>query len=167
MTVAAAALAAMLALFLAPDAARADDPDFVTFAVGWFDAADDDDAIDFRLEYRSNLRLWVLKPFAGLSGTTESAFYLYGGFGVDLFFGRRWVLYPNVAVGLYEDGDGKDLGHTIEFRSGVELAYRFDDRSRLGFGVHHISNASLGDRNPGTNLLVVTYSVPFSKFSRR
>ncbi|MBT5810587.1 MAG: acyloxyacyl hydrolase, partial [Rhodospirillaceae bacterium] len=56
--------------------------------------------------------------------------------------------------------DGKDLGNTVEFRSGVELAYRLDDRARLGVAFHHISNASLSDNNPGTETLTLTFSLP-------
>ena len=50
---------------------------------------------------------------------------------------------------IYGEGDGKDLGHAIEFRSGIEVAYRFDDYSRLGLSFTHISNAGLDERNPG------------------
>ena len=59
--------------------------------------------------------------------------------------------------------NGKELGGTLEFRTGAELAWRFDDYSRLGLALHHISNASIYDSNPGTEMLVLTYSVPFTK----
>ncbi|MDP6622047.1 MAG: acyloxyacyl hydrolase, partial [Alphaproteobacteria bacterium] len=63
----------------------------------------------------------------------------------------------------YHRGQGKDLGHWIEFRSQLELAYRFDDRSRLGVSLSHISNASLDDNNPGTESLMLNYAVPFHR----
>jgi hypothetical protein len=81
---------------------------------------------------------------------------------MDIYFGNRWVLTPNTAVGAYTEGDGQDLGHVIEFRSGFELAYRFDDRSRLGVAVHHLSNASIGDDNPGTETALIYYSIPLN-----
>ncbi|MBO6784517.1 MAG: acyloxyacyl hydrolase, partial [Alphaproteobacteria bacterium] len=62
----------------------------------------------------------------------------------------------------YADGNGKDLGHTIEFRSQLEIGYRFDDRSRLSFAVSHISNASLGDSNPGTEIATIYYHIPIN-----
>ena len=86
-----------------------------------------------------------------------------GDLGVlmDIFFGRRLVVTPNFAPSLYWKGtSGKDLGHPLEFRSGLEIAYRFDDRSRLGLAVHHLSNASISDDNPGTELLTLYYSLP-------
>ena len=92
--------------------------------------------------------------------TTDAAIYGYAGLMLDIYFGRRIVFTPNVAVGLYSDGGGKDLGSVIEFRSGVELAYRFDSRARLGVAFHHISNASIEDINPGTETLTLVLSLP-------
>ena len=51
----------------------------------------------------------------------------------------------------------------MEFRSQLEIAYRFDDRSRLGLAISHYSNASLGDTNPGTESAMIYYSVPLDK----
>src|SRR3546814_8920873 len=87
---------------------------------------------------------------AGAMVVSHGEMYGYAGVLVDIYFGRRWVLTPSFAPGLYWKGnsdDPKDLGNTIEFRSQLELSYRFDDRSRLGIGFNHMSNASLGDRS--------------------
>lgn len=142
--------------------AKADEPAFLALSGGVYDVADSFTAGEFRAEYRfaETHKLWVFTPFLGVMATTDSAVYGYAGIGMDIFFGRRFVLTPNFAVGAYHDGDGKDLGNTVEFRSGLELAYRFDNRSRLGLAVHHISNAGLGDRNPGTESAVLTYAIP-------
>jgi len=153
-----------LALVISATTARAEEePDFFTFAAGVYDINDDETAGDFRVEYRSDLRFWEIMPFVGLMVTTDQAVYGYAGFGLDLFFGRRVVLSPTAAFGAYSDGDGKELGGTLEFRTGAELAWRFDDYSRLGLALHHISNASIYNSNPGTEMLVLTYSVPFTK----
>lgn len=139
---------------------RADDPAFLAFGAGYFDINDDQDAAEFVVEYRSGNRYWIFKPIAGGMVTSDAALYGYAGVNVDLFFGRRFVLTPNFAAGYYHDGNGKDLGHSLEFRSGIEFAYRLDDRARLGLSLHHISNASLDDNNPGTEILALVYSVP-------
>jgi len=47
----------------------------------------------------------------------------------------------------------------------LEVAYRFDDRSRLGLSISHYSNAGLGDDNPGTESLMLNYSVPLKKIT--
>jgi lipid A 3-O-deacylase len=164
--------AALVAAFLITGASaagaqtlRSDDPGFLSFAAGAFDFLHDRTAGEFRGEYRSGERLLgFLKPFVGLMGTTDSAFYGYGGFLADIYFGDRWVLTPNVALGYYDRGDGKDLGSLLEFRTGAEFAYRFDDRSRIGLAFNHISNAGIDKRNPGEESLVLVYSIPFSLF---
>lgn len=159
-----AALGVALALSCAGAAsARADDPAFLTFGLGYFDVLQRDDAAaDVRLEYRHDGKLWIFKPWVGLEATSDGAFYGAGGVLVDVYFGRRLVLTPSFGAGGYVEGGGKDLGSVIEFRSQIELAYRFDDRSRLGLAFGHISNASIGDSNPGTEILTVYYSLPLS-----
>lgn len=155
----AAAISAALAL-AAPTGAAADDPSFLTTGIGVFDINDDETAGYFGVEYRSDLKLLFVKPLVGAFVTSDASFYGYGGFNIDLYFGRRWVFSPGFAVGGYAEGDGKDLGSTIEFRSGGEIAYRLGNRARIGVGFHHISNASIDDRNPGTEILTFTYSMP-------
>jgi lipid A 3-O-deacylase len=156
----AVALLAGMTFGLLAQPALADDPAFLAFGAGYFDINDDKDAAEFRIEYRGSNRFWLFKPIIGGMATSDAAIYGYAGVNVDLFFGRRFVLTPNFAAGLYHDGDGKDLGHVVEFRSGAEIAYRFDNRSRLGVALHHISNASLDDNNPGTEILALVYSLP-------
>ena len=158
---------AFLTLLAAAGPANAQDPDFLAFSIGGFDVNDDETAGEARLEYRSDIRLWFAKPFSGLMVNTDAGVYGYGGFLVDLFFGRRWVVTPSLAVGLYSDGSGKDLGSTVEFRSQVEFAFRFASRSRIGISLNHVSNAGLDDVNPGTEEIVLTYAVPFSVFLGR
>lgn len=151
----------LCAVLVMPVSAAADDPDFLSVAIGAFDLVQDHDkATEFRVEYRSDQKIWLVKPFVGLMGTTDSAIYGYGGFLLDVYFGKRWVLTPSLAAGYYDEGDGLDLGHEVEFRSSIELSYRFDNRSRLGISFYHLSNASISDDNPGTEVLSIVYSIP-------
>ncbi len=154
--------AVLITCFLAFEAA-AEDPDFLALSAGVFDFDDDETSAEFRYEYCSDLKLFHIGPFVGLMANTDGGVYGFGGLYLDVFLHRRLVVTPNLAVGGYSQGDSKDLGSVIEFRSGMEIAYRFDDRSRLGVAVHHISNASIDDRNPGVNSIVLTYAVPFHK----
>ena len=146
-------------------AALAAEPDFLSFQVGKYDLFDDEQTVEFRVEYvfAENRKLWIFTPFIGFMATGEGGTYGYGGIGVGVFFGKPLVMTPNFAAGIYGNGDGKDLGYPIEFRSGVNFAYRFDDYTRLGVAFHHISNAGLDERNPGEESLVVYYSMPFDK----
>ena len=144
--------------------AKADDPDFLAFGGGYFDwNRQKAPAAEFRLEYRSDRKLWIFKPLGGIMGTSSGAVYAFAGVGVDVFLGRRLVFTPSFAPGYYEKGSGLDLGHELEFRSQIEFAYRFDDRSRLGLAVSHMSNASITDKNPGTESAILYHSMPLSR----
>ncbi len=149
--------------------AEEDDAALLSFGVGYFDALraikddDADDAADFRLEYRHDEKLWIFKPWAGIEATSEGGIWGGGGVLVDIYFGNRVVLTPSFGVGAFTEGDGLDLDSVIEFRSQIELAYRFNDRSRLAFAISHISNASIGDTNPGVEIATVYYHLPLEK----
>lgn len=158
-----AALLAIWFVGMSPlPAAAEDDPDFLRLAVGRYDVHDDMEAIEFRAEYQSDYKLWIFKPFAGVMASSDGAAYGYAGISADFYFGRRIVLTPSFAPGLYHNGEGKDLGYPIEFRSSIELAYRFDNRSRLGISLYHLSNASLSNDNQGTEILSLSYAIPLN-----
>jgi hypothetical protein len=114
----------------------------------------------FRVEARLPYKLWRFTPIAGLEVSHRGAVYGYGGFNIDVFFGDSFVVTPSAAAGYYSAGDGRDLGYPLEFRTGLEAAWQFDNGSRLGLAYHHISNADLGDRNPGIENLTVNFSMP-------
>lgn len=145
--------------------AHAQDPSFLTFSGGYFDFnRQKNTAAEAGVQWRGSEKLWIFQPIVGAMGTSDISGNIYAGISLDIFFGNRLVFRPSFAPGLYTKGSkGHDLGHTIEFRSGAELAYRFDDRSRLGLEIYHLSNAHLGDKNPGSESIVLTYSIPASK----
>ncbi|GAB4181770.1 MAG: hypothetical protein OHK0024_20870 [Thalassobaculales bacterium] len=145
-----------------PAADDGKEPGFLVVAAGWFDMFDDKQAVAGSLEYvfSQDSKLWLFTPFVGVTATNEAWAYAYAGIGLDVFWGRRIVTTPTFAIGLYTEGDGKDIGSVLEFRSGLEIAYRFDDRSRLGVGFYHISNAGITEANPGTEILNLRYSIP-------
>ena len=156
-----------VAISVAPKAHAGDDPDYLTVSAGWFDLnRKKDEGAEFRLEYRSDHKLWELKPFATLAVASNGMTFIGAGVLMDVYFGKRWVLTPSFAPTWWRGKTSSlNLGHAVEFRSQMELAYRFDDRSRIGLSISHYSNASLGDYNPGTEALMVNYSMPFSKIA--
>ena len=136
-------------------------PAVISGGVGWYDFLDSkDEAVDFRLEYRHGDDFLWLKPWGGLEVTTDGS--IWGGVGVlvDITFFDSVVLTGSFAPGLWSEGSGKDLGHVIEFRSQVELGYQFENQSRLSVAFSHLSNASLDDDNPGTEVLNLYYHIP-------
>ena len=142
----------------------AQEPSLFTIGVGAFDIFDDETTAEFRLEYifPERQKIGIFTPFIGFSGTANSGSYFYSGLGLDLFFGNNFVVTPNFGAGLYGNGDGKDLGNPLEFRSGMTFSVRLSDYSRLGITFHHISNAGLNERNPGEESILVLYSVPIT-----
>lgn len=158
---------AMLAASLTSTIARAeDDPDFFTLMLGAYDINDTEKSAEGHIQVRLSNRLWIFKPQFGLMFNSDAGFYGYGGILIDAYFGKRMVVTPSFAVGGYSEGQSKDLGGPLEFRSAIEFAYRFDNRSRLGLQFSHISNAGIYDRNPGTESLLLTYSIPTDVFGR-
>ncbi len=119
-------------------------------------------------EYRSEYFWKHLRGDLGVLATNQSAQYYYGGLGYDFFLddGHHFVITPNEALGYYHQQAGKDLGGGMEFKSGIEADYQFDNGHRLGVAIHHISNAHIYDRNPGTELATVHYSIPLSVFEK-
>ena len=91
-----------------------------------------------------------ISPITGGFITENSAAYVYSGFEWNIDMGGL-MFTPSFAPGLYYEGDGKDLGHIVDFKSEVQFSYAFSEKSKIGFSYNHVSNASLGDKNPGAN----------------
>ncbi len=172
-----------LAALLAAQPAEADDPAFVSFGVGSFDWNNrEDPQTELRLEYRGKKLLGPVKPLIALAGTlcpgeiinscegstTTGNGFFGGGALIDVFFGRRVVLSPSLGAFYYVGGNNDlDLDYPLQFRFQLELAYRFDDRSRLSFAVSRYENLGLGDSNPGVESAVFYYSVPWENLFGR
>lgn len=159
--------AAVFVLVILSRPVLAQDTAYLAFGTGAFDFIDDDDnddnAAEYRVEYRSGWRVyWRLKPFVGVMATTNESIYAYGGLLADFDLGR-FVITPSLTAGYYARGNGKDLGLDAEFRTGIEVAYRFDNGMRLGISLYHLSNASIAKDNPGTEVggLVLSYPLNF------
>ena len=91
-----------------------------------------------------------LSPVSGLMITADNAGYIYTGVQAQYKVGNL-NFTPSFTPGLYHEGDGKDLGHMLEFKSELQISLDLSKNSELGFSYNHISNASLGDKNPGAN----------------
>ena len=134
--------------------------------MGYFDILDDNGAADFRLEYRPNSPVFIdnLKPWAGLEVTTDGTIWAGGGLLYDWEFQENWYFTPSIGAGAYTEGSSdRDLDYPVQFRSQLEVSYEFDNNSRLGASFSHISNAGLGDHNPGTEVLGLYWHVPLNK----
>ena len=102
-----------------------------------------------------------ISPITGGFITENSAAYIYTGIEWNMEMGGGMIFTPSFAPGLYHEGDGKDLGHVLEFKSEVQLSYATSDLSNFAISYNHVSNASLGDKNPGANSYMFNFIKKF------
>ena len=143
-----------------------------------FDGSEKNQAMDFRYEYRSDKSLldigpeednfFFLKPFFGVEYTNDSASYFLTGIYFEdnlgeLFEGNinKYFFTPSFGAGIYNDGSGKKLGNDLQFRTSFEISYELKNKNRIGVSFSHISNANLGDKNPGVEILSISYHIPY------
>ena len=101
-----------------------------------------------------------LSPITGGFLTENNAFYFYTGVQTEYDLGL-FTITPSFAPGYYNSGDGKDLGHVLEFKSEVQMSLNLSDSTEVGMSYNHISNASLGDKNPGANSYMINFLKQF------
>ncbi len=101
-----------------------------------------------------------LSPITGFLITADNATYFYTGVQAHYKIGSL-NLTPSFTPGYYNEGNGKDLGHALEFKSEVQLSLELPKNSQLGFSYNHLSNASLGDKNPGANSYMFNFLKKF------
>ena len=132
------------------------------FYTGMFDFSDDGQrAALFGMQHQNeNLVresfLGTISPITGFLLTENNATYAYTGIQAEYNLGKLNIV-PSFTPGLYGKGDGKDLGHTLEFKSEIQFSLNLLSNSELGFSYNHISNASLGDKNPGANSYMINF----------
>ena len=103
-----------------------------------------------------NSFLGKLSPITGGFISEKSAFYLYTGAQAEYDLGFLTIT-PSFAPGYYNSGDGKDLGSALEFKSEIQMSLNLSDSTEFGMSYNHISNASLGDKNPGANSYMINF----------
>ena len=133
---------------------------------GMFDFSDDKQASGILGLQHQNDELFRdsflgrISPITGGFLTEKSAFYLFTGAQAEYDLGLIKIT-PSFAPGYYNYGDGKDLGSALEFKSEVQVSFNLSDNTELGMSYNHISNASLGDKNPGANSYMFNFLKQF------
>ena len=101
-----------------------------------------------------------LSPITGGFLTENNAFYIYTGVQTEYDLGL-FTITASFTPGYYSSGDGKDLGHVLEFKSEIQMSLNLSDSTHFGLSYNHISNASLGDKNPGANSYMINFLKQF------
>ena len=134
----------------------------LNFFTGMFDFSDDKQASGLLGLQHQNDELFrksflgKLSPISGVFFTEKNAIYLYTGVQAEYELGFLTIT-PSFAPGYYNYGDGKDLGSPLEFKTEVQMSFDISDSTHLGMSYNHISNASLGDKNPGANSYMLNF----------
>jgi len=143
-----------------------------------FDGSEDNQSTDFRFERRFDNTIFdigpesdnffFLKPFIGLEYTSDSASYFLTGIYLEDNLGQlidgeenKIIFSPSFGLGFYDNGSGKDLGNDLQFRTTFELIYKLKNKNRIGLSLGHISNANLGSKNPGVEIISLSYQIPY------
>ena len=100
-------------------------------------------------------------PITGAFITANNAYYIYTGVQAEYGF-NSFKITPSFAPGFYgHTGRGKDLGYPLEFKTEIQMSYDLSNTTHLGMSYNHISNASLGDKNPGANSYMFNFLKKF------
>jgi len=138
----------------------------LNFFTGMFDFSDTKQAsalLGFQHQNDNLFRnsfLGKISPITGGFFTENSALYLYTGAQAEYDLGL-FTITPSFAPGYYNSGDGKDLGSALEFKSEIQMSLNLSDSTEFGMSYNHISNASLGDKNPGANSYMINFLKQF------
>jgi len=135
-----------------------------SFSIGQFDVNDTNDSSEIRFERLSGKNMFgdmELKPFVGFMMNGDDGKYFYSGLRKNYSISSKWIFTPSFAAGYYDRENSKDLGHNIEFRSQIEFSRDIGNQNRIGFNLNHISNASIGDTNPGVESATISIIRPF------
>ena len=136
------------------------------FFTGMFDFSDDKQASPVLGLQHQNEELFIntgngrMSPITGGFITSKNAFYLYTGVQAEYEIGSL-NFTPSFAPGYYSKGNGKDLGSVIEFKTEVQVSFDLSESSHLGMSYNHISNASIGAKNPGANSYMFNFLKQF------
>jgi hypothetical protein len=136
---------------------------YLSTSIGQFDINDTKDSVEYRIEYLRGSTSMLspgnlsLKPFYGVMINGDDGKYFYSGLRKDITLSEKTYLTPSFAVGYYDQGKSKNLGYNLEFRSQLEFSYKLESANRIAISVNHISNASLGDQNPGVESMVISF----------
>ena len=139
-----------------------------SFYTGTFDTIDkegDDEANLYGFEHNNPVlfRDTFVGKFSPITGgfvTDKSSIYLYTGVQAEYEIGPLNVV-PSFAPGYYEEGDGKDLGMALEFKSELKFSFDILKDSKIGYSYSHISNNDWGDINPGVDNQAISFSKNF------
>jgi hypothetical protein len=161
-----------------------DYPNYLSIGGGGydFDKESHKQSADYRLEYQWGLsllpeithhldgvdRFLQVHPTVGFEGNTHGASYGNAGLNFDVPFLYHGIFTWGEAVGVFGQGnDPRSLGSILEFRTQIELGWRFDNNLKLTGFISHISNAHIFNDDPGAEIVGAYVHVPLSLLGKK
>jgi lipid A 3-O-deacylase len=112
--------------------------------------------------------IWAPRPHLGISVNSDGG-NSYGYFGLTWTGNFLTSFFADLGLGgavhtgpdISSDPHHKGLGTRFLFHESVELGYRLTQQHSLALYLDHISNARLGNRNPGITNIGLRYGFAF------
>ena len=132
--------------------------------MGTYQIGDDETSL-VGLEHKNpnlfrNTFLGKFSPITGAFVTGKGSSYFYTGVEAEYDLGPIKIL-PSFTPGYYNQGDGKNLGDPLEFKSEIKFGLDIFKDSKIGYSYSHISNNDWGSVNPGSDNQSITFSKKF------
>ena len=103
------------------------------------------------------------QPVVGASFTGQGSVWAGAGAAYTKeIFDTGLYTQLHLMGGVYDKGNGPDIGGHMQFRSGIEVGYEADNGWRYAVSYDHRSNADTMPHNPGLETLQLRISVPFN-----
>ena len=139
-------------------------PAEITFAVGELNPLQhDSEQFMGLIEYRFAELKWNVRPWVALARAEKGTTFASAGLRVSFDLTRSWRFSAGWAPTYYDAVNGRDLGAELEFYSYAEFGRVFENAHVLSVRIGHLSNGGLAVRNPGTETLLVSYSLPVGR----
>ena len=154
-------LAVTLGAFILPVNSEEKNTEY-SFYTGTFDFSDEGKATSLigiqhqNEELNRDTFIGNLSPVTGAMFMQNNSSYVYTGVQAQYKVGKL-NFNPSFTPGLYGQGNGKDLGSVVEFKTELQLTVDMFENSEFGLKYNHISNASFGDKNPGANSYMLNF----------
>ena len=133
------------------------------FSLGWsqWGLGDDFDVgtIKVSYEFSEMESAWDIRLLtSAFVNHDDGEFYISAGFLKEFGISSNWSWGLGGEAGYYS---ADALGKEIEFYSRALVNYHLSESAFLRAEIGHISNASFGDKNPGSENLAITYNWAF------
>ncbi|MBU2936606.1 acyloxyacyl hydrolase [Pacificibacter marinus] len=143
--------------------AQSDEASRFSISTGLVEFNEDHVSHEAYFRYDFGKKYGPFQPIIGASFTGQGAVWAGAGAAYTKELADTGIYAQlHLMGGLFDKGDGEDIGGHIHFRSGVELGYEADNGWRYAMSYDHRSNAELLDVNPGLETLQFRVSVPFN-----